>query len=61
MAKIGALGLILYLIFGLYFLNIFFNVVPLPISTGVVKDISLIAGIFLIVGGIFFWKANRYR
>ncbi|MFZ1970573.1 MAG: hypothetical protein WAU65_00080 [Candidatus Nanoarchaeia archaeon] len=61
MGKLGGIGLIIYIIFGLYFLNIFFNLISLPFSPTVNSYLALIAGFLLIIGGIFFFKANRFR
>lgn len=60
--KRGAKNLIfvLYLVFGLYFLNLFFGFVNLDdIVFGIEKWINLVGGILLIIGGLFSLKPNR--
>ena len=62
MAKSAAMwGFIIYLIFGLYFINISFSWISMPgFLTVIEKWLGLIAGLLLIVGGINFFKANKF-
>jgi hypothetical protein len=49
---------IIYLIFGIYFFNLGFNLVPLPFSASVTSVISIISGILLVIGGVKFIRRN---
>ncbi len=51
---------VVYLVFGLYFINLFGNFVGLgDFFTDIEKWINLFGGILLILGGLFFLKANK--
>lgn len=51
---------IVYLIFGLYFINLFLGAVNLgEFFNGIEKEISLIGGILLVLGSFFFLQANK--
>ena len=60
MSKTGALGFIVFLIFGLYLLNKFFNLVNLSVFASLDRWVFLIGGALLIIGGFYFWKEKRY-
>lgn len=60
MRGLGKIGFVVFLVAGLYFLNKFFNIVPLSLSVGTENVVFLITGILLILGGIFTMKANRF-
>ena len=53
-------GFIVYLIFGLYFINYAFSFINLPeFFDNIDKWITLVAGILLIVGGINYSRAIK--
>ncbi|RLG11422.1 hypothetical protein DRN69_07785 [Candidatus Pacearchaeota archaeon] len=63
MAK-GAKGIILllFLLVGLYFINSSFNFINLPeFVTKIDKWINLIGGIFIFIGGFYFWKSDKEK
>ena len=52
---------IIYLIFGVYFINYAFKFVPIPaVVTSVDKWIILVGGILIIIGAINLLRLNRY-
>ena len=61
----GFLFIIMYLIFGAYFINYAFNFIPIPaVITSINKWIILAGGILIIVGAINHLRINklsRYR
>jgi hypothetical protein len=59
--RLGTGAFIVYLIFGLYFLNLGFNLVTIPISASITSVIAIISGILLIIGGIKFMRRNMYN
>ena len=53
-------GFIVYLIFGLYFINSAFSFITLPeFFDNIDKWITLVAGILLIIGGINYSRATK--
>lgn len=55
------LGFVVYLIFGLYFLNSGLGFYQIPESFLTIhKWLSVVAGALLVVGGINFFRASRY-
>ena len=60
--NLGVFGLIVYSVLGFYFVNLFFNFIPAitNVLSGFARWINLIAGILIILGGIYFWKQERY-
>lgn len=62
MARLGLLGFIIYLIFGIYQLNFALNFVSLPtFSTTVNNWIIFIGGILIIIGGINYLRVGNRR
>jgi len=61
--KFGTIAFIIYLIFGIYFLNMGFNLVPIQIPNSVSTVLLIIGGALLIIGGIKFIGRNssHYR
>ena len=60
MGKGGLIGFLVYLIFGLYFINSAFNFIILPeFVSSVDKWILLIGGILIVVGGINYLRASK--
>jgi hypothetical protein len=59
--KAGWIGLILFIVFGIYFINAPFNFIPISgiINQDVNNWIVFIGGILMIVGGISFVRMNR--
>jgi len=54
------MGVITYLIMAIYMLNVPFNLIPFPDLIVDAHDwIIFIAGIFLITGGINYFRANK--
>ena len=62
MGKLSVLGLAVYLIVGVYFINESLNIVPgiTASLSGLNQWINLAAGIMLILGGVYFMRANKY-
>jgi cytochrome c biogenesis protein CcdA len=60
MNKVSILGFVLYLIFGIYLLNVPFNFIFLPEFISNINDwIIFVGGILIIVGGINYLRANK--
>lgn len=58
----GFVMFILYVVFALYLINKAINFISLPASfASIDKWISLVAGIFLILGGINSMRIKRYN
>jgi hypothetical protein len=63
MAKKGAaIWFVLYLIFGLYFINYPFNFIALPSFFSSINSwIILVGGILILIGGINFLRLSKYQ
>ena len=60
MKKANSIILFIYVIFGLYFINLGFNLIKLPeFIANFSKWINFVAGILIILGGINFFKNKR--
>jgi hypothetical protein len=59
--QLGTGVFIVYLIFGLYFLNLGFNLVTISPSASISSVISIICGILLVIGGIKFLRRNMHN
>jgi hypothetical protein len=59
--QLGTGVFIVYLIFGLYFFNLGFNLVTIPLSASVTSVIAIISGILLVIGGIKFLRRNMHN
>ena len=60
MGKIGVVISLIYVLLGLYLINLVFNFIVMPdFILGMGTWINAIAGVFLILGGYFFWKYNK--
>jgi len=58
----GTIWFLLYLVLGIYFLNVAFGFITLPeFVSKIDKWIISIGGIFLIIGGINYLRARRPR
>ncbi len=58
----GMFGFIIYLVFGLYFLNMSLSFITMPaFLTDINSIISFVAGALLVVGGINFMRAGKKR
>jgi len=58
----SGLFFVIYLIFGVYFINYAFNFVPIPaFITSINKWIILVGGVLIIIGAINLLRLNRYR
>lgn len=58
--KGGLVWAFLYLIFGLYFINLTFSFVSIPeVITNFEKWIILVGGILILIGGINHFRANK--
>lgn len=55
-------GLVIYVLFGVYFINFTFNFFPIPEFLKSIESwIRLIAGVLLVIGGINFSRvSNRH-
>ena len=62
MTKAGIIIFLIYLIFGLYFINTAFNFYPLPeIISQFDNWINLVGGVLIILGGINYLRLRRSR
>jgi hypothetical protein len=53
---------LVYLIFGMYFINSAFNFITLPAFMNIIdKWLILVGGLLIFFGGINFWRARRGR
>jgi hypothetical protein len=60
MNKVRIIGFVLYLIIGIYLLNVPFEIIPLPVFIESINQwIIFGAGILVISGGINYLRANR--
>ncbi len=60
--KRGTLGFLVYLIFGLYFLNSSLNLITLPdVVNKIDKWIVLIGGILIIIGAINYLRLRKNK
>ena len=58
--KFGMMGFLLYLIFGLYFINSTFDFITLPdFVLNIDKWIIFVGGILIIVGGINYIRVSK--
>ena len=62
MSKVGIVGFVVYLIIGLYLLNVPFDLIPMPgFIQGINEWIVFVGGVLVIIGGINYLRAgNRY-
>jgi len=62
MAKLGLIGFIVYLVFGLYQLNFALNFIDLPTFSTIVNNwILFVGGILIIIGGINYLRVGYRR
>ncbi len=62
MRKGGIIILVVYLFFGVYFINYAFNFITLPEFVNVIdKWLILVGGLLILFGGINFFRARRGR
>ena len=60
MRKKGVIGLVIYMIFGLYFVNSGLNLITLPeFVNSIDRWIILVGGILIIIGGINYLRAGK--
>jgi len=60
MVKLGIVLSILYVILGLYFINLAFEVIVLPASIALMnKWIFAVSGVLLLLGAYFFSKSKK--
>ena len=62
MRKGGIVISLVYLVFGVYFINSAFSFITLPEFVNIIdKWLILIGGLLILFGGINFWRARRGR
>ncbi|MBT4352144.1 hypothetical protein HOD20_06455 [archaeon] len=60
MSKLGVIGFLIYLIVGVYLLNVPLNFFPLPgFVQGIHEWIVFVGGILVVLGGINYLRAGR--
>ena len=60
MGKASIIGFVIYLMVGIYLLNVPFDLIPLPGFVEGVNDwVVFFAGILVIIGGINYLRASR--
>ena len=60
MSKVGIIGFVVYLIIGIYLLNVPFGIIPMPgFIQGVNEWIVFVGGVLVIIGGINYLRAGR--
>ena len=60
MSKVGVVGFVVYLIIGLYLLNVPFDLIPMPgFIQGINEWIVFVGGVLVIIGGINYLRTGR--
>jgi len=60
MSKVGIVGFVVYLIIGLYLLNVPFDLIPMPgFIQGINEWIVFVGGVLVIIGGINYLRTGR--
>jgi len=60
MSKVGIIGFVVYLIIGVYLLNVPFGLIPIPgFIQGINEWIVFVGGILVIIGGINHLRAGK--
>ena len=60
MRRFGVIGFFVYLIFGLYLINISFNFITMPAFIQSIESwLILISGVLVIIGGINYLRTSK--
>ena len=60
MSKIGIIGFVVYLIIGIYLLNVPFGLIPMPgFIQGINEWIVFVGGVLVVIGGINYLRTGR--